>query len=443
MSRKYFGTDGIRGTVGQAPITPDFVLRLAHAVGRVLKRTEARPTVLIGKDTRISGYMLESALESGFNSAGVDVVLLGPLPTPGVAYLTRAQRASLGVVISASHNAFADNGIKFFSAQGTKLSDAWEHAVEAELLEAPVWADSAALGKAKRLDDAAGRYIEFCKSTFANDLTLKGLKIVVDGAHGAAYQVAPKVFHELGAEVIAIGCAPDGLNINDGFGATHPEALIAAVKHHKADYGIALDGDADRLQLIDSTGRLFNGDEVLYLMVNERLARGEKVLGAVGTLMTNMAVEVALKRKGVELVRAKVGDRYVLEELEKRGWLLGGEGSGHLLALDKHTTGDGLISALQVLQACVRSGKTIAELLGDLTLFPQTLINVRLKPGQDWAANALLKTETAAIGVELGQAGRVLIRASGTEPLLRLMVEARDAAQALSCAQRLQAAVVG
>ena len=443
MPRKYFGTDGIRGTVGQAPITPDFVLRLAHAVGRVLKRTEARPTVLIGKDTRISGYMLESALESGFNSAGVDVVLLGPLPTPGVAYLTRAQRASLGVVISASHNAFADNGIKFFSAQGTKLSDAWEHAVEAELLEAPVWADSAALGKAKRLDDAAGRYIEFCKSTFANDLTLKGLKIVVDGAHGAAYQVAPKVFHELGAEVIAIGCAPDGLNINDGFGATHPEALIAAVKHHKADYGIALDGDADRLQLIDSTGRLFNGDEVLYLMVNERLARGEKVLGAVGTLMTNMAVEVALKRKGVELVRAKVGDRYVLEELEKRGWLLGGEGSGHLLALDKHTTGDGLISALQVLQACVRSGKTIAELLGDLTLFPQTLINVRLKPGQDWAANALLKTETAAIGAELGDTGRVLIRASGTEPLLRLMVEARDAAQALSCAQRLQAAVVG
>jgi phosphoglucosamine mutase len=441
MPRKYFGTDGIRGTVGQPPITPDFVLRLAHAVGRVLKRCEARPTVLIGKDTRISGYMLESALESGFNSAGVDVVLLGPLPTPGVAYLTRAQRASLGVVISASHNAFADNGIKFFSAQGTKLSDAWELEVEAELLEAPVWADSAALGKAKRLDDAAGRYIEFCKSTFANDLTLKGLKIVVDGAHGAAYQVAPKVFHELGAEVIAIGCAPDGLNINDGFGATHPEALIAAVKHHKADYGIALDGDADRLQLIDSTGRLFNGDEVLYLMVNERLARGEKVPGAVGTLMTNMAVEVALKRKGVELVRAKVGDRYVLEELEKRGWLLGGEGSGHLLALDKHTTGDGLISALQVLQACARSGKTIAQLLADLTLFPQTLINVRLQPGQDWAANALLKTETAAIGTELGDTGRVLIRASGTEPLLRLMVEARDAGQALAYAQRLQAVV--
>ncbi|NQW93119.1 MAG: phosphoglucosamine mutase [Polaromonas sp.] len=443
MTRKYFGTDGIRGTVGQPPITPDFVLRLAHAVGRVLKRTEVRPTVLIGKDTRISGYMLESALESGFNSAGVDVVLLGPLPTPGVAYLTRAQRASLGVVISASHNAFPDNGIKFFSAQGAKLDDAWELAVEAALEELPVWADSAALGKAKRLDDAAGRYIEFCKSTFANDLTLKGLRIVVDGAHGAAYHIAPKVFHELGAEVIAIGCAPDGMNINDGVGATHPEALIAAVKQHKADYGIALDGDADRLQLVDSLGRLFNGDEVLYLMVNERLARGEKVPGAVGTLMTNMAVEVALQTKGVEFVRAKVGDRYVLEELEKRGWLLGGEGSGHLLALDKHTTGDGLISALQVLQACVRSGKTIAQLLGDVTLFPQTLLNVRLKPGQDWQGNELLKTETAAIEAELGQTGRVLIRASGTEPLLRLMVEARDAKQALNCAQRLSKAVTG
>ena len=276
MSRQYFGTDGIRGTVGQAPITPDFVLRLAHAVGRVLKRTEDRPTVLIGKDTRISGYMLESALESGFNSAGVDVVLLGPLPTPGVAYLTRAQRASLGVVISASHNAFADNGIKFFSAQGSKLPDAWELSVEAALQEPPVWAESARLGKTRRLDDAAGRYIEFCKSTFANDLTLKGLKIVVDAAHGAAYHIAPKVFHELGGEVICIGCSPNGLNINDGVGATHPEALIEAVKAHGADYGVALDGDADRLQLVDANGRLFNGDEVLYLMVRERLARGEQ-----------------------------------------------------------------------------------------------------------------------------------------------------------------------
>ena len=437
MSRQYFGTDGIRGTVGQAPITPDFALRLAHAVGRVLKRSEAKPTVLIGKDTRISGYMLESALAAGFTSAGVDVMLLGPLPTPGVAYLTRAQRASLGVVISASHNAFADNGIKFFSAQGTKLSDAWELDVEAVLAEPPVWSDSASLGKARRLDDAAGRYIEFCKSTFANNLSLKELRIVIDGAHGAAYHIAPLVFHELGAEVIAIGCEPDGMNINDHVGATHPDALIAAVKAHRADYGIALDGDADRLQLVDAKGRLFNGDEVLFLMVSERLARGEKVPGAVGTLMTNMAVELALQRKGVEFVRAKVGDRYVLEELEKRGWMLGGEGSGHLLALDKHTTGDGLISALQVLQACVRSGQSIAALLSEVVLFPQTLINVRIKPGQDWRASPALALETQAVEAELGDHGRLLIRASGTEPLVRVMVEARDAQQARACAERI------
>ena len=437
MTRKFFGTDGIRGTVGQAPITPDFVLRLAHAVGRVLKRSESRPTVLIGKDTRISGYMLESALESGFNSAGVDVVLLGPLPTPGVAYLTRAQRASLGVVISASHNPFADNGIKFFSAQGAKLPDAWELAVESALDEDPVWADSASLGKARRLDDAAGRYIEFCKSSFANDLTLRGMRIVVDAAHGAAYQIAPKVFHELGAEVIAIGCAPDGLNINHEVGATHPKALVDTVLAKGADYGVALDGDADRLQLVDAGGRLYNGDELLYLMADDRLGRDEHIPGVVGTLMTNMAVEVALKARGVQFVRAKVGDRYVLEEMEKRHWILGGEGSGHLLALDKHTTGDGLISALQVLQACVRSGQTMAQLLQGLTLFPQTLINVRLRPGQDWAANPALTAATKAVQSELGDNGRVLIRASGTEPLLRLMVEARDAAQSQSCAERL------
>jgi len=441
MTRRYFGTDGIRGTVGQAPITPDFVLRLAHAVGRVLKKTESRPSVLIGKDTRISGYMLESALESGFNSAGVDVVLLGPLPTPGVAYLTRAQRASLGVVISASHNAYPDNGIKFFSAQGTKLSDEWELAVEAALEEAPSWADSAQLGKARRLNDAPGRYIEFCKSTFANDLTLRGLKLVVDGAHGAAYQVAPNVFHELGADVISIGCAPDGLNINKDVGATHPQALIDSVRAHGADYGIALDGDADRLQLVDASGRLFNGDELLYLMAMERIARGEKLAGVVGTLMTNKAVEIALRGQGIELVRARVGDRYVLEELEKRHWLLGGEGSGHLLALDRHTTGDGIVSALQVLQACQRSGKKVGELLADLTLFPQTLINVRLTGDQDWMANKTLAAEIWRAEAELGDAGRVLIRASGTEPLLRVMVEARDAAQAEACAQRLAAAV--
>ena len=439
MSRKYFGTDGIRGTVGQSPITPDFVLRLAHAVGRVLKRSEERPVVLIGKDTRISGYMLESALESGFNSAGVDVVLLGPLPTPGVAYLTRAQRASLGVVISASHNPYADNGIKFFSAQGNKLPDEWEAAVEAALDEPPVWVDSAGLGRARRLDDAAGRYIEFCKSTFANDLTLRGLRIVVDGAHGAAYQIAPKVFHELGAEVTAIGCAPDGFNINEGVGATHTEALVQAVRAQHADYGIALDGDADRLMMVDRDGRLFNGDELLYLMVADRLERGDGVPGVVGTLMTNMAVEVALRARGVQFVRAKVGDRYVLEELIRNRWLLGGEGSGHLLALDKQTTGDGLVSALQVLQTCVRSGRTMAQLLEQVALFPQTLINVRLQPGQDWKGNPRLAQETRAVEAELGEGGRVLIRASGTEPLVRVMVEARDAAQAQACAERIAA----
>lgn len=437
MTRKYFGTDGIRGTVGQSPITPDFILRLAHAVGRVLKKEESRPTVLIGKDTRISGYMLESALESGFNSAGVDVVLLGPLPTPGVAYLTRAQRAFLGVVISASHNPFADNGIKFFSAKGTKLSDAWELAVEAALEEPPVWSQSANLGKTRRLDDAAGRYIEFCKSTFANDLTLKGLKIVVDAAHGAAYHIAPKVFHELGAEVIAMGCAPDGLNINKDVGATHPEALVEAVKTHQADYGIALDGDADRLQMVDAQGRLYNGDELLYLMADDRLSRGDVLPGVVGTLMTNMAVELALKARGVELVRAKVGDRYVLELMESKKWILGGEGSGHLLALDQHTTGDGLISALQVLQACVRSGKSMAQLLSAVSLFPQTLINVKIKSGTDWQSNAALQKVIKDVEKELGDSGRVLIRASGTEPLVRVMVEAKDLDQAKTCAQRI------
>jgi len=441
MSRSYFGTDGIRGTVGQAPITPDFVLRLAHAVGQVLKRTEERPTVLIGKDTRISGYMLESALESGFASAGVDVVLLGPLPTPGVAYLTRAQRASLGVVISASHNPYADNGIKFFSAQGTKLPDAWEQAVEAALDAAPVWADSATLGKARRLDDAAGRYIEFCKSTFSSDLTLKGLSIVVDAANGAAYHIAPKVFHELGAEVHCIGCSPDGLNINRGCGATHPDALVKTVREQGADFGIALDGDADRLQVVDSAGRLYNGDELLYLMVADRQSNGERVPGAVGTLMTNMAVELALRARDVEFVRAKVGDRYVLEELELRGWVLGGEGSGHLLALDRHTTGDGLISALQVLKACVRSGRTLAQLLEGVTLYPQTLVNVRLQPGQDWKQSRGLAQAQLELEQQLNGLGRILIRPSGTEPVVRVMVEAQDAGLAKSGAQSLADAI--
>ena len=437
LTRTYFGTDGIRGTVGEPPITPDFMLRLGHAVGRVLKSQDPKPTVLIGKDTRISGYMIESALEAGFASAGVDVLLTGPLPTPGVAYLTRALRLNLGVVISASHNPFGDNGIKFFSARGEKLPDAWEQQVEAALEQAPQWVDSANLGKARRIDDARGRYIEFCKGTFSSELSLKGLKIVVDAAHGAAYNMAPDVFHELGAEVIAIGCSPNGTNINAGFGATSPAALVEAVEANRAHYGVALDGDADRLQLVDAAGRLYNGDELLYLMVTDRLAQGLAVPGAVGTLMTNLAVELALRERGVAFVRAKVGDRHVLEELVARGWQLGGEGSGHLLALDKHTTGDGIVSALLVLQAACRSGRSMAELLEGVTLFPQTLINVRLPPGADWKSNPMLARVQAEVTRELGTHGRILIRPSGTEPVVRVMVEARDAEQARRCAERM------
>ncbi len=443
MSRSYFGTDGIRGTVGQSPITPDFMLRLGHAVGQVLRRATPRPVVLIGKDTRISGYMIESSLEAGFASAGVDVLLSGPLPTPGVAYLTRALRLDLGVVISASHNPFADNGVKFFSARGEKLPDTWELQVEAELLREPQWVDSARLGKARRLDDAGGRYIEFCKSTVPHSLSLRGMRVVVDAAHGAAYHVAPDVFHELGAAVVKIGCAPDGLNINAGVGATAPQALVKAVAEHRADYGIALDGDADRLQLVDAEGRLYNGDELLYVMVADRLAQQRPVAGVVGTLMTNIAIEKALARQGVPLVRAKVGDRYVLEELAARGWHLGGESSGHLLALDRHTTGDGIVSALQILQAVRRSGSNLSALLEGVTLYPQTMINVRLREGSDWTANAALADARASAEAELGQHGRVLIRASGTEPVLRVMVEAVDAATGRRCAERMAAAAAG
>jgi phosphoglucosamine mutase len=437
MSRTFFGTDGIRGTVGVSPVTADFMLRLGHAVGRVLKASNHRPTVLIGKDTRISGYMIESALEAGFASAGADVMMTGPLPTPGVAYLTRALRLDLGVVISASHNPYNDNGIKFFSALGQKLPDEWEERVEQALEQQPQWVDSTNLGKVRRIEDARGRYVEFCKSTFANELSLKGLKIVVDAAHGAAYQVAPAVFHELGAEVIEIGCSPDGLNINEGFGATEPGALVEAVRQHQADYGVALDGDADRLQLVDAAGRLYNGDELLYLMVLDRLGHGQPVPGVVGTLMTNMAVELALRDKRIDFVRAKVGDRYVLEELSARRWQLGGEGSGHLLALDKHTTGDGIISALQVLQAVTRSGRSMAQLMGGLTLFPQVLVNVKLKPGQDWQAASGLAQAQATVQRELEGRGRLLIRPSGTEPLVRVMVEASDAGLAQRCANGL------
>jgi phosphoglucosamine mutase len=437
MKRQYFGTDGIRGTVGRAPITADFILRLGHAVGRVLRQEHRRPVVLVGKDTRISGYMIEAALEAGFSSAGVDVLMTGPIPTPAVAYLTKALRLSLGVVISASHNPYEDNGIKFFSAQGQKLPDRWELDVEAALAEPPAWAESQSLGKARRVDDARGRYIEFCKGTFPGELSLSGLKLVVDAAHGAAYQVAREVFHELGADVVTIGCSPDGRNINDGVGATAPAALVAAVAQHRADMGIALDGDADRLVMVDSSGRLYNGDELLYAMVVDRLERGLPVPGVVGTLMTNMAVEVALQRREVPMVRAKVGDRYILEELQARGWQLGGEGSGHLLALDCHSTGDGIVSALQVLQAVVRRGTGLAGLLEGVELFPQTLLNVRLAPGAAWADAPGLQAAITDAETRLGRTGRVLIRPSGTEPVVRVMVESRDPALGRDCAERI------
>ena len=401
MKRIYFGTDGIRGTVGQSPITPDFMLRLANAVGHQLKATDPRPSVVIGKDTRISGYMLESALEAGFNSAGVDVVLLGPLPTPGVAYLTKALRANLGVVISASHNPFEDNGVKFFSALGTKLDDDWESSVELRLANPSEWVPSIQLGKTRRLDDAVGRYIEFCKSTFSDQLSLKGKKIVVDAAHGAAYVAAPKILKELGADVISIGCAPDGLNINDEVGATHPQTLVSAVLAHQADFGIALDGDADRLQMVDGTGRLFNGDELLYLLALDRQLQGIPVKGVVGTLMTNHGVETAIRQLGIDFVRAGVGDRYVMEKLIEHDWLLGGEGSGHMLMLDKHSTGDGIISSLQVLQACLRHRQSPAQLLAGVELLSQTLLNVKLASGLDWKNHAGFQAccrETEAAG---------------------------------------------
>ena len=446
MSRKYFGTDGIRGEVGIAPITPDFVMRLGYAAGQVLAASagsvdSGKPAVLIGKDTRISGYMLEAALEAGFAAAGVDVMLAGPMPTPAVAYLTRALRLSAGVVISASHNPFQDNGIKFFSALGNKLPDAVESEIEAQL-ELPLGCvASDRLGKARRLDDAQGRYIEFCKSTFPNELDLRGMKLVVDCAHGAAYHIAPHVFHELGAEVIAIGNQPNGLNINDEVGATAPAALVKAVLENQADLGIALDGDADRLIMVDATGRIFNGDELLYIMVKDRMSF-QKVHGTVGTLMTNMALEVAFRNMGVGFARAKVGDRYVLEVLRERGWLIGGEGSGHLLFLDKHTTGDGIVSALQILSAVKRSGKSLAELTCDIALFPQSLINVRVNNGFDWQKNAGMVAEKEAVERTLADEGRVLIRASGTEPLIRVMVEAKTVAIAEAMARRIADKVI-
>ncbi len=448
MSRKYFGTDGVRGRVGESPITADFMLRLGHAAGEVFRRHEvddsrgAKPTVLIGKDTRVSGYMIEAALEAGFTSAGVNVQLTGPIPTPAVAYLTRALRLSAGVVISASHNPYYDNGIKFFSAEGAKLPDSVELEIEALLDQPLTCAPSESIGKARRIDDAAGRYIEFCKSTFPNELNLKGMRIVVDCAHGAAYEVAPCVFHELGAEIIPIGTSPDGFNINEKIGATHPAALKAAVLAHRADLGIALDGDADRLLMIDASGRIYNGDELLYVVVRDGVDQGKRS-GVVGTLMTNLAVEHALNDIDVSFARAKVGDRYVLEAMVANGWLWGGESSGHILCLDKHTTGDGIVSALQVLSALRRSGKSLADLTAPVRLFPQTMINVRISKGFDWEGYAPLVEAQRSVAADLGDGGRILIRPSGTEPLLRVMVEAQSEIVASSAAKRLVASLKG
>lgn len=430
MARKYFGTDGVRGRVGVAPITPDFVMRLGYAAGRVLTEESVlpqgeRPAVLIGKDTRLSGYMLESALEAGFSAAGVDVCLVGPLPTPAIAYLTRALRLQAGVVISASHNPYADNGIKFFSAQGTKLPDAVELAIEARV-EAPLeCVASADLGRAKRIEDARGRYIEFCKSTFPADLDLRGMKIVVDCAHGAAYQTAPSVFHELGAEVIAIGVQPNGLNINEDCGATAPAALAEAVRAHRADLGLALDGDADRIQMVDAEGALYDGDQLLYAIVKQRAA-SEAVAGVVGTLMSNLALEHAFSDMGIPFVRAAVGDRYVLETLRAKGWIYGGESSGHILALDRHSTGDGTVAALQVLAAMRLQGCSLRQLLAGLQLYPQKMINVPAPRGCRWQDYPGLVERVRVVEARMAGKGRVLLRASGTEPLLRVMVEGRE-----------------
>jgi phosphoglucosamine mutase len=440
MTKKYFGTDGIRGEVGVPPIVPDFMLRLGYAAGKVLIRhakSNERQRVLIGKDTRVSGYLLEAALESGFSAAGVDVTLCGPMPTPGVAYLTKALRLSAGVVISASHNLYQDNGIKFFTAKGDKFSDSFELEIEQELENAMGCVSSDKLGKAYRLDDAAGRYIEFCKSTFPAEHNLKGLKIVLDCANGAAYHTAPPVFHELGAEVIAIGVSPNGRNINDQCGATAPHALISKVQEVSADIGIALDGDADRLQMVDSSGRLFNGDELLYILAKDRIDRGQKIGGVVGTLMTNLAIENAIKSLGLGFERAKVGDRYVLELLQNKQWIIGGEGSGHLLCLDQHSTGDGTIAALQVLAAMQEKQKTLNDLLNGVEIYPQVLINVKTKPDYSWQSDLKLKTAITNAEQSLVGKGRVLIRASGTEPVLRVMVEANEANLAQQTAEAI------
>ena len=440
MAKQYFGTDGIRGKVGEYPITPDFVMRLGYAAGRVFVGLPsnlakgAHPTVLIGKDSRISGYMLEAALEAGLTAAGVNTLLTGPMPTPAIAYLTRALRAQAGIVISASHNPYDDNGIKFFSSEGEKLGDEIEYAIEGELDKPMQVMDSAKLGKAKRIDDAAGRYIEFCKSTFPNNMDLRGLKMVLDCAHGATYHVAPPVFHELGAEVIAIGNQPNGLNINLNVGSTHPQALQKAVVEHQADLGIAFDGDGDRVLMVDANGQLLDGDQLLYIIALGLYAKGKLKGGVAGTLMTNLALEHALQKHQIPFARANVGDRYVLELLKEKNWQLGGENSGHILTLDKHSSGDAIIAALQVLYALKQSGQTLAQMGQALPLYPQVLINVTTQQKLD-LQQAEIQTAVKQAEAKLKEAGRVLLRASGTEPKIRVMVEGQDASLVQQLAQ--------
>ncbi len=447
MSKKYFGTDGIRGRVGVSPITPDFIMHLGYAAGKALTLSDRRlpkgqrPAVLIGKDTRISGYMLESALEAGLSAAGVDVLLSGPMPTPAVAYLTRALRLQAGIVISASHNAFEDNGIKFFSASGSKLSDEAEHAIE-ERLSSPIKSmDSARLGKVRRISDTPGRYIEFCKSTFPYHLDLRGLRIVVDCAHGATYHIAGHVLHELGADVVAIGVQPDGLNINHECGATHSSTLQIAVRQHHADLGIALDGDGDRVVMVDSKGTIYDGDQLVYIIARHRQQRGLLKGGVVGTLMTNLAVENGFRKLGIPFARSNVGDRYVMELLQQKDWQLGGEGSGHIICTDKHTTGDGIISALQVLHAMRDCGKTLAGLTRGLTLYPQKLVNVKVAKRFNPHASEQIKIVQSAAEQDLGDKGRTLLRVSGTEPLVRVMVEGESERKVARWADRIAEAV--
>ncbi len=447
MSRKYFGTDGVRGKVGEFPITPEFVLHLGYAAGKVLAASDwhlgedEHPAVLIGKDTRISGYLLESALQAGLIAAGVDVYLAGPVPTPAVAHLTRALRLQAGIVISASHNPFEDNGIKFFSGMGEKLPDDIERAIEAGMDSPIATMPSASLGKAWRIDDAAGRYIEFCKSSFPYHMDLRGLKLVVDCAHGAAYHIARHVFHELGADVVAIGVSPDGKNINAGYGATAPANLQKAVVEHKADLGIALDGDGDRLIMTDSTGKLYDGDQLIYVIARHRQAQGAMAGGVAGTLMTNLGFEHAMQRMGIPFARAKVGDRYVMELLQQKGWLLGGENSGHIICLDRHSTGDGIISALQVLHALRVANETLDQASHDLVMYPQVLINVKVDTAASLLAHDQVKAAVANAEHALNGKGRVLLRPSGTEPLLRVMVEGEDGVLVQRCAENIAGVV--